>query len=95
MLYRKLGCGWQALAPDYFEPRKAHKGVYSETVTQKDTVRKMCGDLRIKSHSHAPALARKCLSHGSALRSRAGPVGTWDRWFSLPTDNPRERPKDR
>lgn len=58
-----------SLAHDYFEPRKAHKHVYSETVTQKDTVRKLCGDLGIKSHSHAPALTRKS---SLALRFRSG-----------------------
>lgn len=79
---------WQALAHDYFEPRKAHKCVYSETVTQKDTVRKLCGDLGIKSHPHAPVLTGKGLQPGSALRSRSALLvpgaGDFPYWLGLP-----------
>lgn len=41
LLEFKLRCRFQPLSHNYFEPRKAHKSVYSGTATQKDPVRKM------------------------------------------------------
>lgn len=49
----------QPLSHDYFEPRKAHKCVYSETETQKDPVRKMFRELGAGITPTPAALTRR------------------------------------